>query len=124
MFIKFSLCQVTNPVEIPKIPEAASRRNKWGPTPGFDAYGLELLTHKEPKIRLGGGITSCTIELRVPSGVQLSYQFLREPDEDNRDYVIQTKDAENPLVVRYQVHYHHNYCAGLTTQQMIVTVVT
>ncbi|KAK7485284.1 hypothetical protein BaRGS_00023535, partial [Batillaria attramentaria] len=94
--------KVTDPVDIPKVPEQ-SRRNKWGPTPVFEMYGLELVSHKEPKIRMGGNSSTCCVELHVPQGVQLSYQFLREPDEDNRDYVVATRDPANAQTVRYQV---------------------
>jgi len=32
-----------------------------------------------------------SIEIQVPSQISLSYQFLREPDEDNRDYISQNR---------------------------------
>ena len=95
---------VANPVEIPRVAAAEhSKRNKFGPTPAFDAYALELRTHKEPKVRLGGGMTSCTISLHVPEGIQLSFQFLRQPDEDNKDNVVATRDPAAPQVASYHI---------------------
>ncbi|KAL8596973.1 hypothetical protein ACOMHN_027919 [Nucella lapillus] len=93
--------QVTNPVELPRLPEP-SKKNKWGPMPAFDVYALELLSHKDPKIYLPGGATTCTIQLHVPQGVQLSYQFLRQPDEDLRQHVQACRDEETHRM-RYEL---------------------
>ncbi|XP_076440831.1 hillarin-like [Babylonia areolata] len=92
--------QVSSPVDLPRLPEP-SRKNKWGPTAAFDVFALELLSHKDSTISLGGGAATCTIELHVPQGVQLSYQFLRQPDEDLRKQVEACRDTESPHRLRY-----------------------
>ncbi|XP_076462508.1 hillarin-like [Babylonia areolata] len=94
--------KVSRPVNIPRLPEPPGK-SKWGPTPAFEMYGLELVSHKDPKVGLAPGVNSVTIQLHVPPGIQLSYQFLREPDEDNRDHVSMVRDAKRPQVVRFQV---------------------
>ncbi|KAL8576564.1 hypothetical protein ACOMHN_003122 [Nucella lapillus] len=94
--------KVTKPVPITRIPEPPGK-SKWGPTPAFEMYGLELVSHKDPKIQLAPGTNICTIQLHAPQGIQLSFQFLREPDEDNRDNVFVLNDPKRPQTVRYQV---------------------
>lgn len=95
---------VANHVDLPKIQPEGLRKNKWGPTPVFDNFDLKLLSHKDPKIQMGGsGGNRCTVELHVPQKVQLSFQFLREPDEDNREYVTYVREPANSTTVKYHV---------------------
>ncbi|CAG5123160.1 unnamed protein product, partial [Candidula unifasciata] len=82
--------KVSSEVHIPKIPKAESKQTKFGPTPAFDEMGLKLVSQKEAKIRVRKHST-LSIELKVPPHVVLSFQFLREPGEDNRDYVTQSQ---------------------------------
>lgn len=96
--------KVESMVHIPKIPPSAaadgSKRSRFGPTPAFDELGLKLVPPRDPKIRVGKSKT--TVDIQTPSSkVVLSYQFLREPDEDNREYVTQTKESNG--IVRFAV---------------------
>lgn len=111
--------QVTKPLDIPKIPQAQAHHNKWGPTPVFEEYGLKLVSHKEPKILVTNGNNTVVVEVYAPQGVQLSYQFLREPDEDNRDYVSASRDHGNPQTVRYHIALPKpgNYMLSLYARQ-------
>ncbi|KAL8603431.1 hypothetical protein ACOMHN_053098 [Nucella lapillus] len=90
--------KVTKPVPITRIPEPPGK-SKWGPTPAFEMYGLELVSHKDHKIQLAPGANICTIQLHAPQGIQLSFQFLREPDEDNRDNVFVLNDPKRPQTI-------------------------
>ena len=96
--------KVESMVHIPKIPPQSSadgsKRSRFGPTPAFDELGLKLVPQREAKIRVGKNKTN--VDIQTPSSkIVLSYQFLREPDEDNREYVTQTKEANG--IVRFAV---------------------
>lgn len=84
--------KVESQVYIPKIAPTDSRKNRFGPTPAFEEFGLQLINPKESKLRVGKTNTAM-IEIFSPPGIMLNFQFLREPDEDNRDYVSHTRDS-------------------------------
>ncbi|XP_067679021.1 hillarin-like [Haliotis asinina] len=92
--------KVDTPLEIPKT--SSSSKNKWGPTSSFDEFGLKLVSHKDPKIRISDS-NLCHIELEVPQNINLSFQFLREPDEDNRDYVQMVRLDDRPTIMRFNI---------------------
>ncbi|XP_041357977.1 hillarin-like isoform X2 [Gigantopelta aegis] len=103
--------KVSEPVDIPKINVS---RNKWGPTASFEEFGLRMVSHKDPVIKINDS-NQCTVELNVPENVILSFQFLREPNEDNKDYVTMVRDAHSYKTVKFLVNLtkHGNYMLSL-----------
>ncbi|XP_035825248.1 hillarin-like [Aplysia californica] len=99
--------KVESQVYIPKVP-TESKRSKFGPTPAFDELGLKLVSPKESKIRVGK-TNVAAVEVQVPSKIVLSYQFLREPDEDNRDYVTQSREANGTVKFNATMPKKGNY---------------
>ncbi|KAK0065116.1 hillarin [Biomphalaria pfeifferi] len=93
--------RVASVVQIPKtVPAAESKRSKFGPTAAFEEMGLKLVAPKEAKIQVTK-TNGLSLEIKVPPKIVLSYQFLREPDEDNRDYVTQTQESNG--VVKFAI---------------------
>lgn len=96
--------KVTSPVEIPKAaPKSQSKREKWGPTPQFESLGLKCLSHKEPKITCTDS-NQVAIEMLVPETVHMTYQFLKEPDEESRDYVSMGYDDNDHQKVKFFIN--------------------
>lgn len=87
--------KVLAPVEIPKSagPSLAMNKDRWGPTALFEKYGLKTLSHKEAKIKVTDS-NHVSVEIGLPERVTLTYQFIREPDEDDREYVSMVKENE------------------------------
>ena len=93
---------VTKPVDIPCNPPKV-QYSQWGRTSAFDAFGLELVSHLEPKISVEGN-NECSITLNCPSEVHLSFQFHCEPEKDNYKYVkVSLKEGSKLTTVQYQV---------------------
>lgn len=104
--------KVASHVDIPKI--VRQPENKWskfGPTPAFEELGLKLTSQKEAKIITK--VNSVSVEIKVPSNVVLSYQFLREPDEDNRDYVQLTRNQNGNAKFSISLPKIGNYMLSL-----------
>ncbi|KAH9494726.1 hypothetical protein Btru_017731 [Bulinus truncatus] len=105
--------KVASKVPIPKtIPPAESKNSKFGPTPAFEEMGLKLVTPKEAKVRLTKA-SGFTVEIKAPPKKVLSYQFLREPDEDNRDYITQTLESNGIVKFAINLPKKGNYMLSL-----------
>jgi len=97
-----NVLRVSNPIELPKsIPKP--KKERWGPTSQFEELGLKALTHKEPKISCFDS-NQCTIVLFVPTKVHMTYQFLKEPDEEKNELVTMVKDDHNAQKVKFFVN--------------------
>lgn len=95
--------KVTNPVDLPRVqPKQVARKEKWGPTALFEELGLKVLSHKEPKIALTE-THKCRIDVLVPNKIIVSYQFLKEPDDEKNDLVTMTKDTAESLTTHFNV---------------------
>ena len=100
--------KVESAVHIPKV-QSEPKRTKFGPTQAFEDLGLKLISPKEPKVQLGGKVNTAMVEIQVPSNISLSHQFLREPDEDNRNQVSQSRDANNVIRMNLSLPKKGNY---------------
>ncbi|XP_013409108.1 hillarin isoform X2 [Lingula anatina] len=92
--------KVSNPVELELTrPENASThmsKEKWGPTSLFDKFGMKCINYRDPKIKLNS-TNQIVVEFSVPETLQVSYHFLREPDEDHRDNVTIVREDSNKI---------------------------
>lgn len=105
--------KVDAPVHIPKaLPAPEPKHSRFGPTAAFEELGLKLVSQKEAKIRLRKSNT-LSVDIKVPPNITLSYQFLREPDEDNRDYVHQSTDPNGITKFTISLTKKGNYMLSL-----------
>ncbi|XP_060072641.1 hillarin-like [Ylistrum balloti] len=96
--------KVSKPVDLPRMqPKQVAKKEKWGPTAQFEEFGLKVLSHKEPKIYCSE-TNQCTIDILVPSKVTMSFQFLKEPDEEKNELVSMVKDDADPQKTRFFVN--------------------
>lgn len=109
--------KVVSEVHIPKtVPKSEPKQTKFGPTPAFEEMGLKLVSQKEAKIRVRK-YSTLSIELKVPPHVVLSFQFLREPGEDNRDYVTQSRESHGHVKFTISLSKKGNYMLSLYAQK-------
>ncbi|CAG5122589.1 unnamed protein product [Candidula unifasciata] len=105
--------KVSTLVDLPKsLSLSANKRVKCGPTSGFAEMGLQVISQKEAKIILDKTNTT-SFEVKIPTDVVLSYQFLREPHEDNRDYVLQTSEPNGIIKFTISLPKKGNYILSL-----------
>lgn len=105
--------KVSSCIDLPKsLPLSGNKRASCGPTSGFDEMGLQIISQKEAKIILEKTNTT-SFEVKIPTDVVLSYQFLREPDEDNRDYVFQTCEPNGIIRFTISLPKKGNYMLSL-----------
>lgn len=106
--------KVTNPVDIPKIPEKQTsiKKEKWGPQPTFESLGIKTINPKEPKITLNDSNT-CTVEILVPEDVVVTHQFLKEPDADVKDRVAMVPEKGGTIKYHVDLPQTGNYMLSL-----------
>lgn len=85
----------TSPVDIPINPPSRvdSMKEKWGPSPHFEELGMKTISHEDSTIYCIDN-NQCTVEIQVPENVEVSFQFMREPDEDSKDLVTLTTEKK------------------------------
>lgn len=109
--------RVSNPVELPKTDRSFARRGTFGPASSFDEMGIKTLTHPDHKINVDEKQHNLTIELEVPEDIEVSYQMMREPDDDCKEIVHMTKDYKK---VKFDIHFkkHGNYLLCLYARRL------
>ena len=103
--------RVTNPVELPKTNRSFARRGTIGPAPSFQEMGIRLKSHMDPQITMEEKDSETTIEIEVPEDIEISYQLMREPDEDCKEYVKMSRHDRDRRNVKFDIKLdkHGNY---------------
>ena len=112
--------RVSNPVELPKIDRSFARRGTFGPASSFDEMGIKTISHPEHKILVDEKVHELIIELEVPEDIEISFQMMREPDDDCKEFVNMIKDTRDPRRVRFEINLkkHGNYLLCLYARKL------
>lgn len=103
--------KVSSPVELPKVSRSFARRGTIGPAPTFSELGIKMLTHSDPQITLEEKESHLVIEIETPKEIDMSYQMIREPDEDCKDFAKMTKEEKEKKRIKFDINLakHGNY---------------
>ncbi|KAL5021542.1 hypothetical protein ScPMuIL_000697 [Solemya velum] len=94
----------SSPVEIPikPPPRSDSMKEKWGPSPVFEELGMKTLSHGDSTIYCID-TNQCTVEIEIPENVEVSFQYMREPDEDSKELVTLTMQEKDKKTAKFSI---------------------